>query len=301
MNPLYEALIERDAPRARAAAAGLHGDELFLSVARFAVLAYAPSQHAKHALLACLAAREAGAADEMLVECAIYAAASRQPWSEPPILEPPPDDDAAPEGFDDRATAERWLARRWRLDDFACRYFLEASHDFEDFGHSLIVATAAWKLASLLGEQGRYAVLRTGVWEMAAHRGERVEEHGAALDAETLAARLVDACVAARGDIVSTHALFLLDAALECGEDVVQRRVRDYLTATTAPVDPQPTAPMPALTTYDLARDYAATLKAHAVARRWRERFPSLDMAGVVAAVDWNRLHGPSFEEWSFA
>src|ERR1700686_3956389 len=95
MNPFYEALIERDVPRARAAAAELHGDELFLSVARFAVLAYAPSQHAKHALLACLAASEAGARDEVLVECAIYAAASRQPWSEPPILEPPLLDPAA--------------------------------------------------------------------------------------------------------------------------------------------------------------------------------------------------------------
>src|ERR1700688_323781 len=176
MNPFYEALIERDVPRARAAAAGLHGEELFLSVARFAVLAYAPSQHAKHALLACLAAKEVGAPDDLLVECAIYAAASRQPWSEPPILEAPAEDLAATEGFEDRTAAERWLARHWRSDDFAHRYFLEASHDFEDLGHSLIVATAAWKLAALLGEQGKYAVLRTGVWEIAAHRGEPIPE-----------------------------------------------------------------------------------------------------------------------------
>src|SRR5258708_33025273 len=219
MTPFYEALIERDASRARAAAAGLQGHELFLSVARFAVLACAPSQHAKHALLACLAAYEVGAADDLLIECATYAAACGDPGSEPPILGPPPDDAAAPEGFDDRAAAERWLPRRWRLDDFARSYFLEASHDFEDLGHSLIVATAAWKLASLLGEQGRYAVLRTGVWEMAAHRGERVEEHGVALDAEALAARLVDNYAAARGDIVSTPALFLLGAALERGAE----------------------------------------------------------------------------------
>lgn len=306
MTPFYEALIERDATRARAAAAELHGEELFLAVARFAVLAYAPSQHAKHALLACLAAWEVGAGEEMLVECAIYAAASRQPWSEPPILDPPildpaVDGEAMAEGFEDRAAAERWLARCWRDDDFAHRYFLEAAHDFDDLGHSLIVAAAAWRLAALLGEQGRYAVLRTGVWEMASQRGERVEEQGVALDAEVLAARLVNGCIAASGELVSTHAVFLLDAALECGDEEVLRRVRDYLTATTAAVDPQPSAPMPVLTIYDLGRDYAATLKAHALAKRWRDRFPSLDMAPFVAAVDWNRLHGPSFEEWSFA
>lgn len=301
MNSFYEALIERDVSRARAAASGLHGQELFLSVARFAVLAYAPSQHAKHALLACLAAHEVGATDELFVECALYAAASRQPWSEPPILDPPPEDDAVPEGFDDRAGAERWLVRHWLDDDFAHRYFLEAAHDFEDLGHSLIVATAAWKLAALLGEQGRFAVLRTGVWEMAAHRGEPAAEEGVALDVETLAARLVDSCAAACGEIVSTHAVFLLDAALECGDEEVQRRVCGYLTAITPPGESQPPAPMPELTVYDLGRDYAAALKAHAVAKRWRERFPSLDMGRFVAAVDGNRLHGPSFEEWSFA
>lgn len=300
MNAFYEALIERDAAGARAAAGDVHGHERFLSVARFAVLAYAPSQHSKHALLACLAAyelrEELGAAkyDDVLLECALYAASSRQPWSEPPILEPPAPDDEAPEGFDERLHAERWLARRWQQDDFTQQYFREAAHDFEDLGHSLILATAAWKLASLLGEQGRYAVLRTGVWEMAAHRGERYEEQGVALDAETLAARLVDACVAAQGEIVSAHAVFLLDAALECGDAAVLRRVRDYLTSITSDVASQPDAPMPEIPVYELAHDCSATLKAHVVGRRLRApRF--------VAAVEWNRLHGPSFADWSYA
>src|SRR5258708_12926861 len=171
MNPFYEALIERDAAQARIAAADVHGQERFLSVARFAVLAYAPSQHGKHALLACLAAYELREElgpryDDVLLECAIYAAESRQPWSEPPILEPPAPNDGAPEGFHDRLAAERWLSRRWHNDGFARDYFREAVHDFEDLGHSLIVANAAWKLAALLGEQGRHAVLRTGLWDM---------------------------------------------------------------------------------------------------------------------------------------
>ncbi len=301
MNPFYEALIERDSAQARIAAAAVHGHERFLSVARFAVLAYAPSQHAKHALLACLAAYELREIlgppryDDVLLECALYAAASRQPWSEPPILDPPAPDDDAPEGFHDRLAAERWLARRWRNDDFAGDYFREAGHDFEDLGHSLIVAAAAWKLASLLGKQGRYAVLRTGVWEMAAHRGERYEEQGGALDRDTLAQRLADACVAAGGEIVSAHSVFLLDAAIECGDADVLRRVCDHLTSTTEiEAAPQPEAPIPAIPVYDLARDCAATLKAHVVGRR-------LHAPRFIKAVDDNRLHGPSFAEWTFA
>jgi len=300
VNPFYEALIERDSAQARIAADAVHGHERFLSVARFAVLAYAPSQHGKHALLACLAAYELREElgpkyDDVLLECAIYAAESRQPWSEPPILDPPAPDDAAPEGFDDRRAAERWLARRWRADGFARDYFREAVHDFEDLGHSLIVATAAWKLAALLGEQGRYAVLRTGVWEMAAHRGPRYEEQGSPLDRDTLATRLIDACIAADGEIVSAHSVFLLDAAIECGDATVLRRVCDYLTSTSAPAPaPQPDAPLPEIPIYALAGDYAATLKAHVVGRR-------LKAPRFVKAVDGNRLHGPSFAEWTFA
>ena len=271
MNPFYEALIERDSAQARIAADAVHGHERFLSVARFAVLAYAPSQHGKHALLACLAAYELREElgpkyDDVLLECAIYA-------------------------------AERWLARRWRNDGFARDYFREAVHDFEDLGHSLIVATAAWKLAVLLGEQGRYAVLRIGVWEMAAHRGPRYEEQGSPLDRDTLATRLVDACVATGGEIVSAHSVFLLDAALECGDAAVLRRVCDHLTLTTtsAPAPaPQPEAPLPDIPVYALARDCAATLKAHVIGRR-------LNAPRFVKAVDGNRLHGPSFAEWTFA
>lgn len=299
MNPFYEALIERDSAQARIAADAIHGHERFLSVARFAVLAYAPSQHGKHALLACLAAYElceelGPRYDEVLLECAIYAAESRQPWSEPPILEPPAPDDEAPEGFHDRLAAERWLSRRWRNDGFARDYFREAVHDFEDLGHSLIVATAAWKLAALLGEQGRYAVLRTGVWEMAAHRGERYEEQGRALDRDTLATRLIDTCIAEDGGIVSAHGVFLLDAAIECGDTAVLRRVCDYLTSTTAASAPQPETVMPDIPVYALARDCAATLKAHVIGRR-------LNAPRFVKAVDGNRLHGPSFAEWTFA
>src|SRR5262249_2880541 len=145
-----------------------HGsEEAWKAIARFAVLAYAPAQHAKHALLCCLSAWEirdllGGRFEDALVEGAMYVATSRQPGSEPPILDPPPPDPTAKLRGADRLEAERWLATRFD----PAEYFAVAADDFEDLGHKLIVANAAFKLANLLGEKGRYAALRVGVWEM---------------------------------------------------------------------------------------------------------------------------------------
>ena len=62
-SELYEPLIERDADAFSAVAHAFleshSAEELWVAVARFAVLAYAPSQHAKRAVMACLAARDA--------------------------------------------------------------------------------------------------------------------------------------------------------------------------------------------------------------------------------------------------
>jgi hypothetical protein len=78
-------------PAAARAFADAHSiDELYLAVARFAVLAYAPSMHAKRAVMAVRAAHAFRDFD-LIVECARYAARSRPPWSEPPILEDAPD------------------------------------------------------------------------------------------------------------------------------------------------------------------------------------------------------------------
>src|ERR1041384_881362 len=152
---LYDPFIERDLPaipRAVAEYRAEHGSiETFKAVGRFAVLAYAPSQHAKHALLACLAAgglRDEAHFDDIVTQCAIYGAESRQPWSEPPIMTPPAIDDdqrgdlaellAAIEESD-RVRGERWLAKRYEDDSFFTDYFAAAADDFEDLGHKLIV------------------------------------------------------------------------------------------------------------------------------------------------------------------
>jgi hypothetical protein len=309
---MIESLLERDENRIRAAISDYRkthsSDELFLEVARFAVMAYAPSQHSKHALLACLSAhdireecvdsdasRGSSRWDALLTECAIYTAQSRQPWSEPPMLDPPPIEDgqrgdveelraAVSEG--DRLRAGRWLAKRIDDSDLARDYFTVAADDFEDLGHKVIVARAAWRLAEILGDKGRFAVLRLGIWEMCAYKGPRYQERGARAEL----AALVENALAERGAIDAMHNVFLFDAAIGTP---VEERVCDYLgslpmkhgSAFTSRRD---------VPIYHLARDYGAYLKSFAVTKRLRD-------IRILDAAKYNLEHGSSFEDYSFA
>lgn len=172
VSALYDPLLEREldaiAPAVRTFRESHSLEELWLAVTRFALLAYSPSEHSRHALLCCLAAR--GASDAWMIECARYAAESRQPWSEPPILDPPPVDDSPAEPLRstlvDRARGEIWLAKR--IED-AERELLEVAREH---GDSLLIARAAIDLVPLLGERGRYATLRVAVWDLIAKRNE---------------------------------------------------------------------------------------------------------------------------------
>lgn len=297
----YEPFLERDVEGIRAECrATSDPGTLFLGVARFAVLAYAPSQHSKHALLACLAAHDLRERcgphwPALLAECAIYAAESRQPWSEPPILDPPePSEDrgigelraAVAEG--DRLRGERWLAGR--IDDCAADLLEVASEDFEDLGHKLIVTAAALRLAPILGEKGRFSTLRVAVWEMCAYRGETVTVRPAEEDPRE---RLVLHALAEGGSIEAMHAIFLYDAAIGTS---VEERVRGYLDVLTprssaAPDVSVPSLPLPI---YPLARDYAAFLKAAAVGQRWGD-------GRIASAAKVNLDQAAGFEEWTFA
>src|SRR5205085_2200355 len=190
----------------------------------------------------------------------------------------------------DRLRAERWLAKRLDDDDLARDYFAAAADDFDDLGHKLIVADAAWRLVPILGEQGRFAALRIGIWEMTAYHGEPYVERGTI--EEHLDEHLVDNFIAKDGDIESAHALFLLEAAR--GKDV-EARVRDYLSGGQAllPVPPpqdrqeclSSTEPV-----YKLSRDYAEYLKIHALTTN-----PQLRAA---AKRNLDRSH---FDELTFA
>ncbi|MEO6487462.1 MAG: hypothetical protein ABIO78_05915 [Thermoanaerobaculia bacterium] len=290
VSDLYEPLIERDPAAIRTAIRRFRqqqsSDELFLAIARFAVLAYAPSQHAKHSVLSVLSAHDlredlGERFDEVLIECAIYAANSRQPWSEPPIMDPPsphgaPGDLRVAVVNRDRMAAERWLAKRLDDPDLRRELIAIASEDLEDLGHKVIIANAAWRLAEILGEKGRFVALRMAVWEMVSYAGPPSVPGPLSKD---VLDGLIARCVAGNGSIESAHAVFLFDA-LSGGEQSV-------------PGDPPPV--------YRLARDYGQCLKAHAVAKRLRRRYPEAHVDDFIAAVRRNLETGPSYEEWTFA
>jgi hypothetical protein len=326
ISDLYDPLIARDLaaiPAAvRAFRAGHDSEELWSAIARFAVLAYAPSQHARHAVLATVAARELRdrATDEryveLLTECAIYAASSRQPWSEPPISDPPaiePDQrgdvdevrEAVAAG--DRLRAERWLAKRIDDPNLAVDFFRVAAGDFSDMGHKLIVAVAAWQLASIFDPRGRFATLRIATWEWTARPASPAEDESHPVDGSALWQRLIHRFVAEQGGLEAAHRLFLLDAAEQAaeiaGELRVLERVRRHLDRETGDVTllPRPAVELEReIPAYRLARDYAECLKVHALVERLRLRHPELPLDGVIAAAETNRASS-NFEEWSFA
>jgi hypothetical protein len=313
----YEPFIERDLDAIPTAIAefraGHSAEDTWTAVTRFAVLAFAPSQHSMHALLACLSVwdlrEDFGAQfDDAVVQCAIYAAASRQPWSEPPMLDPPKIDADQRGDIDelreaiaasDRLRAERWLAKRYNDADFVADYLAVATDDFEDLGHKLIVASAALRLADLLGEKGRYAMLRVGVWEMVAVGSGQWGVGGGSRDLVSICTAIVANVVANGGEIVSAHGLFLFDAALQTNDDAVIARVVAYLSNVKQSPTPDTRHPTPGVPVYSFARDYGACLKAHAIAKRLRPRFPNADFDGMLAAM--HRNLEKSSEEMTFA
>ena len=251
-------------------------------------------------MISCLSAWELRDAlgsqwDDVLTECAIYAATSRQPWSEPPITDPPllepggrGDIDELRECVEtlDRLRGERWLARRYRDGDFERDFFTVATDDFEDLGHKLIVAVAAWKLAKIFPP---YPTLRTGIWEMTAY-------HGPAPTPVTH--DVVDRMIDSRGDIECAHALFVYDAALETGDAEIVKRVEDRQSCRFVD-DSRPRlsgqAGLPVLhLPYRLARDCGAYLQSLVVARRFGD-------PRIAEAAKYNLEHAASLEDFSFA
>jgi hypothetical protein len=238
--------------------------------------------------------------DDLLIECARYAAASRQPWSEPPILDPPPFDAGERRDVEalrdavaarDRLAAERWLAARLD-DDPEPDLFTVAADNFDDLGMKVIVTAAATKLSKILGEKGRYAALRIAVSEMTANASggqapPPVRTGEAPVLHDHLRSRLVNNALAEKGSIESVQAVFLYDAAKDTN---VFDRVCGYLA--TLPVSEAPPVPARRIEPpiYQLARDYGQHLRA----------FASGDEQ-LMSATAYNLEKGPSFADWSFA
>lgn len=321
VGELYEPMLSRDL---EAIPATIHrfrqshtSHQLFGAVSRFALLAASPSQHGKHALIACVAAKEIEGElqhryDELVTECAVYAAQARLPWSEPPITDPPPVEKDHPSSLDElraaiaernRLRGERWLAARLARGSIAHDFFSMAAEDLSDFGHKLIVAVAVWKMALIAGQPESYPFLRVAIAEWTAYGGETSSIRTDAEPRESLLRELVDDLVASEGGLESFHRVALYDAAVEAakfaGNKAIQRHVAAFLTQeqlrVSAVLVESDTSELPI---YRLARDYAQYLKAFAIAGRMER---AAERRRLIAAAKYNRDHAPSFEEWSFA
>lgn len=320
---LYEPLIERDLEAipgrvAEFAAAEGH-DALFEAVSRFAYLAYSPSQHGKHALLAVVAAgdlREPLGDDrfvDLLTECAIYAAQSRQPWSEPPLTDPPTVTDhdvslASALDSGSRELGEQWLSARFAQSGFDREFFAGSARNLADFGHNVTVAAGVWRLARLLGPGDRYPLLRVALFEWLS-RKELEGPRQSSLSPGEIMRSVSRAVVSERGSLISFHLLELMDAALTASESAAGSEVLDgsigfvasQLTAFDDAAARSLSSGSVGECIYRLGRDYGAVLLAHSIRLRRSRQFPDIDFEAVCAAAVEARDSTASSEEWSFA
>jgi len=318
---LYEPLIERDLetiPSRVAEFAAAEGDHaLFEAVARFAYLAYSPSQHGKHALLAVLAAHDLRETlgdrfVDLLSECAIYAAQSRQPWSEPPITDPPvvtDHDVPLSRALDSRSRelGEQWLSARFRSDDFREEFFVSSARNLADFGHNVTVAAGVWRLAGLLGDADRYPLLRVALFEWLS-RNELEGPRPSSLSLGEIM-RAVSRAVISENGSLSLHLLELMDAALTASESTTDKEILVGVMGFVAlqldafESDKARSLSRPSVEDciYRLGRDYAGVLLAHSIRSRRSRQFPDVDFDAVCAAAALSRDTAASSEEWSFA
>lgn len=322
VSRLYEPLIERDLeaiPPHVAEFASAEGDQaLFEALARFAYLAYSPSQHARHALLGIVAAHDLreslgpGFVD-LLAECAIYAAQSRQPWSEPPLTDPPAVTD--PEvplsrAMDARSRelSEQWLSARFRSDTFHEEFFVNSARNLGDFGHNVSMAAGVWRLTGLLGPADRYPLLRVALFEWLS-RNELEDPRPSPLSLAECLDAVSRAVISEKGSLISFHLLELMDAALTASETAGDMEILDgvmgYVVSQLDAFerDDIRSLPLPPLEDciYRLGRDYAGVLLARSIAIRRSGQFPDVDFDSVCAAASLSRDTTASSEEWSFA
>lgn len=260
-------------------------------MARFAILAYAPSLHSKHAVIAALSAYELRDSlgsrwSDLLIEVARYAAETRQPWSDAPILDPPAVDSNEPRDLHalrnaidshDRPAAERWLAAR--LDDCADDLLTVAAEHIEAF----LLTAAALKLSTILGNKGRYAALRIAIWDMLS----APPTGPSSPPLNDLRSKLLASAIAEKGSIESVNAVFLYDAAKN---SVAFERVSSHLSALELKTGTAELPRFSAPAIYRLARDYGQHLRACAIGD---ER--------LKPATAYNLANAPSFADWSFA
>lgn len=315
---LLEPLLERDEDAIRAAIGTLvQAGELSAvadAVLQFALLAHAPSLHARSALLAVVASRGIAlpdaAREALLCELAIYSAATRRPWSEPPIFEEPraigdSSDAVVLDAIDagDRETVEAWLAALRNAPQFRARLAAGAVAALSRNAESVVVTAACESLLGDVDVHAEPAILRViaSEWTAAdAAASSNREERG------RLASLLAERSVASGGDVFVSRSLLQLDAAMQLrawgAADAATRAVASIeVPAVDDAASQNAASHSSGPPVYRLARDFASWLLLTRAAPRLVAEFPSTDFDRVLAAAEENAKHGAAYEEWSLA
>lgn len=284
------------------------------SLIRFAVLAFAPSEHGRAALLSIAAASTihdvVADAPALLERCAIYVADTRAPWSEPPIGDPPAlDDDQRDDGVEiaaaiatkDRLRGERWLAKVLTRDDVMSRYF-EAASRAGDSLLSFPVAVALWKIASSAPPFARFAILRDAVADWTQPSSSEMNTEGSS-SWENVLPRAIESLQHGASGIIAVQRIVALESAAFVERELsladAARRIAWNVAATLDDAEERREGAAPANTpepVYPLARDYGGYLQLFAIRRR----------GTIAAAVDeralgaaWEQMQSESYEEWT--
>lgn len=201
-------------------------------VAQFAILAYAPDQRARAALLSLealgvIADRlPAELRSLQLIEMARMSADARRPWSEAPITTAPVTttadarDDALQRAViqRDRLAVERWIAHNCTSETFAGRFFRCAARITDEEASPLRIAACAWRLADAVPDPYRFGVLRLAAVEWTAgHQWLDDQGFGAdakpAHDASSIAGELISRYVDSEEPLLSFVAVEAFDAS----------------------------------------------------------------------------------------
>lgn len=289
------------------------------SVTRFSLLAYAPSEHARAALLGLEALSSlrdllpADVAEEQLIHLARYAAGARRPWSEAPITDPPPHQ--AEDGSDetlaaavalrDRLAGERWLAACLRGDDPAQRFLVTAANIRSGLHEPLRISAACSRLARSIPPQFHFAVLRTAVVEWTAgHSYEEITPSAGEIDPALQASRLIRCYAEKEGAPTRLAEIAGLDAACYVHETTGEAKVLQLFSSEAAEV--LPSAPeshgeerpiefpgTPAQV------DFSGALVAWSIAERRRNVWDQDDLALMKSAASAAAREERWLETWS--
>lgn len=287
------------------------------TITQFAVLAFAPSEHSRAALfgldaLATLAETlEPDVLQDQLVELARYAAATRRPWSEAPITDPPEvtDADGSSESLAaalasrDRLAAERWIAAALLSEPSGKRFFDACATISRDMPDTVRVGATAWRIAERIPLEHRFGVLRVAAvqWTAEIHPADAessAPSRTGASQAER-AALLIQEYAALGGSPEILASIGTIDAAQSAWESTGSTAALDLLGVAPVSQEDSGKAPRVAFPATRPQLDYSGCLISWSVAHRRSSQWNADALARLCDTAAEAARSERWYEEWS--